>query len=43
MDNPRNFSSPTSLVAYSGRFDLEGDSVTEMGKYNVPIHLWGRN
>jgi hypothetical protein len=43
MNKKGKFSIPASLVAYSGRFYLEGDSATEMGKYNIPVHLWGRN
>jgi hypothetical protein len=25
-----------------GRYEPLGDSVTEMGKYNIPTNLWGR-
>jgi len=43
MNKTGKFSIPASLVAYGGRFDFVGDGATEMGKYKLPIHLWGRN
>jgi hypothetical protein len=43
MNKTGKFSIPASLVAYGGRFYLEEDSVTEMGKYKLPVYLWGRN